>query len=337
VYEIDFLPVGDGERSGDAIAMRFTRPDNGQLAVVTVDAGFEKTGIALADFVNARYGTSTVDLAILTHPDGDHIGGMGQLLQRCVVKQLWLHDLGGRGGANLDAAKAVDSLIARADAENTSVYDVFTGATFAGALTVLGPDQDYYAGLVADQVAEEASASVKKAGWALHAASRRLGNRLLQSLPFMPPEIPFDDKGGTSPRNNTSMITLWDFDGTRALLCGDAGVQALERAWNWLEQSGLDTSPPEFVQVAHHGSRHNSSSRWLDRLLTAESGTAYVSVSASNPDHPSARVLNAYARRGYAWQQTAGQAIWKHSSDAPDRADYFPLESKGPLDESGED
>ena len=27
MLEIDFLPVGDGEDSGDAIAMRFTRPE----------------------------------------------------------------------------------------------------------------------------------------------------------------------------------------------------------------------------------------------------------------------------------------------------------------------
>lgn len=43
MYEIDFLPVGDGARSGDAIAMRFTRPDNGRPAHVVIEAAFKLT------------------------------------------------------------------------------------------------------------------------------------------------------------------------------------------------------------------------------------------------------------------------------------------------------
>ena len=45
MFEIDFLSVGDGAGSGDAIAMRFTRPDvDGQLGDVTIDAGFKSSG-----------------------------------------------------------------------------------------------------------------------------------------------------------------------------------------------------------------------------------------------------------------------------------------------------
>ena len=69
MYDIDFLPVGDGGRSGDAIALRFTRPDTGGLAHVIVDAGFQDDGDALVEHVNYYYGTSSIDLAILTHPD----------------------------------------------------------------------------------------------------------------------------------------------------------------------------------------------------------------------------------------------------------------------------
>lgn len=37
MYEVDFLPVGDTGQSGDAIALRLTRPDNGELAYVVID------------------------------------------------------------------------------------------------------------------------------------------------------------------------------------------------------------------------------------------------------------------------------------------------------------
>lgn len=39
MFEIDFLPVGGGSPSGDAIAMRFTRPDTGALAHVILHSG----------------------------------------------------------------------------------------------------------------------------------------------------------------------------------------------------------------------------------------------------------------------------------------------------------
>ncbi len=39
MYEIDFLPVGDKGQSGDAIAMRFSRPDGTANAIVVIDAG----------------------------------------------------------------------------------------------------------------------------------------------------------------------------------------------------------------------------------------------------------------------------------------------------------
>jgi len=81
MYEIDFLPVGDEGQSGDAIAARFTRADTGALAHVIVDAGFQDDGAALVDHVQRYYETSDIDLAILTHPDGDHIGGMGEVIR----------------------------------------------------------------------------------------------------------------------------------------------------------------------------------------------------------------------------------------------------------------
>lgn len=71
MFEIDFLSVGDGARSGDAIAMRFTRPDgDGQLAHVIIDAGFKSSGEKLIDHVEQTYGVDTVDLVILSCRDG---------------------------------------------------------------------------------------------------------------------------------------------------------------------------------------------------------------------------------------------------------------------------
>jgi len=57
VFEVDFLPIGDGSRSGDTIAMRFTRPDTGTLAHLIIDGGYEDDGDALVEHFANVYRT----------------------------------------------------------------------------------------------------------------------------------------------------------------------------------------------------------------------------------------------------------------------------------------
>ena len=169
-------------------------------------------------------------------------------------------------------------------------------------------------------------------------AARQLGQRFLAALPI---EIPFDDAGGTNPRNNTSMVAMLTIDQRRMLFTADAGVPALDRAWDFLEETGGDTSPPGFVQMAHHGSRHNASSALLDRLLgptgQPENKTAFVNVGPDAKKHPSPRVVNLYKRRGYRVYETRGKTVHDFSQDAPDRPGWAPAIPLEPMDETIED
>jgi beta-lactamase superfamily II metal-dependent hydrolase len=335
MFEIDFLPVGDGEKSGDAIAMRFTRPDTGATAVVTIDAGFKDNGVALTEHVERRYGTNVVDLSILTHPDGDHIGGKGEVLRRLHVRQLWLHRLGAHGGASLPAADAVEELIELAIDEGTDVYEVWAGhQAFGGALTVLGPSRTYYDDLVVEQLKQRALAAVPVRK-SLREAAVGLFDRIGQTLGL---EVPLLEKEVTA-RNNSAMVTLLRVDGRQMLFTADAGVPALERAWDTAEALGI-AETPTFSQIPHHGSRRNTSSAWLDRLLgstgQAEQRLAFISVVAESDKHPSGRVVNAYKRRGCSVCPTAGNTIY-HYNDAPPRPDFGPLTPLGPMIEENDD
>ncbi len=338
MHEVDFLPVGDGERSGDAIAMRFTRPDTGSLAHVIIDAGFQPDGAALVNHVKNYYDTDDIDLAILSHPDGDHIGGMGVVVRELNVGALLVHRLGERGGSTLPAADAVDDLIATAQEQGTKIYEPFSGMNaFGGALTILGPDLEYYAELVPQQV-EQALAKAVAANLRGPGPLTRLAHR---ALSYFPLEIPFDDGEGEGPRNNSSVIALLELDGFRALFTADAGVVALNRAWDRLEKQGRDTSAPHLVQIPHHGSRKNGSSALLNRLLgpTGQPQTrdAIVSVSAKAPRHPYPRIVNAYGRRGYNVGTTAGKSVCFPSPDMPRRPGWVTWTPLGPLDETVED
>ena len=73
-----------------------------------------------------------------------------------------------------------------------------------------------------------------------------------------------------------------------------------------------------FIQIPHHGGRHNVSPSVLNRLIgnkTREgyfSGKiAYVSV-AEKSDHPLKMVVNGFIRRGVKVYKTSGATLWRN-------------------------
>lgn len=75
-----FLDVGQG----DAILLR-----SGDGAVVAIDTGPDPVAYAAA---LRRHGIHRIDLLVLTHSDGDHVGGLGALAGRVTVDRIWYPD-----------------------------------------------------------------------------------------------------------------------------------------------------------------------------------------------------------------------------------------------------
>ncbi len=92
-YEIDFLPVGDGSKSGDAIAIRYGNlyGSRSEQTVIVIDGGTKVSGQKLVEHIRNYYGTNVVDLVVCTHPDGDHASGLSVVLEELTVKRLWMH------------------------------------------------------------------------------------------------------------------------------------------------------------------------------------------------------------------------------------------------------
>lgn len=339
-YEFDFLPVGDAGDSGDAIAMRFTHPTTGAWTHVVIDAGFKDDGEALVDLVQRHYGSTRIDLAILTHPDGDHIGGMGEVIRHLDVERLWLHHIARHGGSALPAANAVSELIALAHQRGTIVEEAWAGDNaFDGALTILGPDEPYYDWLVTQQVGKLQLSEAYAAPGPIAKVARGLFDRIDRAASRFGVEIPFGP-GDVTPRNESSMITLLEVDGRASLFTGDAGVEALDRALGQLRATGrsIDNLDLQFVQIPHHGSRRNGSSEFLTRLLgppgRSSFRTAFVSCVAESEKHPSGRIVNAFGRRGCEVYATAGQGK-RHFHETPYRAGS-PATPLGPMVEEEE-
>lgn len=335
MIDIDFLWVGEEQKTGDAITCQFTDPSTGQEVVVVIDGGFTDDGDRIADHVRTYYGTNRVDLAICTHPDDDHIRGLFKVIERLNVQRLLIHRPAEFGYTG-DEVKAslVDDLIKTARNWGTAVDYGFAGTTyFGGALTIAGPTESYYRQLLGEQVGYGSlTASV---GRALTKAATSV-RQTLRTLLGDPGETMTSDNGGTTPRNNSSIITDLAVDGYRALFTGDAGVPALNRAADYLDMVGR-SAQIDFLDVPHHGSRHNLDPDTLDRLLgpivgDAQVGSAFVSVGTKADDHPRPEVANAIRRRGYPVSATRGSNIRWHRAGAH-RWDYSDLEPIGWLAE----
>jgi beta-lactamase superfamily II metal-dependent hydrolase len=340
-YEIDFLPVGDESKGGDAIALRYGNlyGTRSEQTVVVTDGGYTDDGEAVVEHIRQYYGTDTVDIVISTHSDQDHITGLEVVLEEMRVGQLLMH-LPWQHSDMLTEARefafksralsekveksfqAASDLEAIAERKSVPIVEPFAGMqTGDGVLRILGPSKAYYKELLTEVEAIGAQSLAITLSEQLR--------KLLKAAARLVPETlwveTLRDDGETSPTNNSSVITLLTVDGRKSLLTGDAGIPALEQALDILEAEGFEPGTLRFAQIPHHGSRHNVGPSVLNRLLgpkgqSTQNSTAFASVPKKNPEHrhPHKKVTNAFHRRGYNVHITQGSTK-RHHHDAPDR------------------
>ncbi len=338
MYEIDFFAVGEGEKSGDAITLRYTLPDFTDPIVGIIDAGFQPNGEALVEHITGVYGTDKVDFVISTHPDEDHINGMGIVMRNLNVRYLLIHRPAAHGYGSNSGSEPAEELAELAKAQRTRVIEPFTGVEgFGDSLLIAGPNEQYY-----EEMLEVQTETVKESAYRPSLAGRFLGTTVTKAaqkvfLAAFPVEIPFSDAGGTNPRNNSSAVVSLMIDGRHLILPGDAGVPALGAAMDFLDERDRTKHWPALFVLPHHGSRHNLDLDTIQRILGSHTddhyGAAIASVSEES-DNPSPRVANAAGRRGYPVYATAGTSF-RIAHDAPPRDGWSgTVESLGPLDES---
>ena len=344
-YEIDFHPVGDpGEdgkcrRSGDAITLRFGNllSTPRQQTVAVIDGGFRSSGEKMCEHIKQHYGTETIDWVFCSHSHDDHIQGLFPVLETLTVKLLlirrpWLHadgvttllddnrtTLSGTKQRLKESFRAAWDLCQLAESKGIPIHEPFEGThyTVAGQkqMLVLGPSEPFYHNCLAAELADEpltAAASLQtiltdalRAG--IHAVSEFWDQeKLVEPAP-----------DAVSPLNNSSTVVYFDFGADKVLLTADAGVQGLTMAHEYAASQGLDLRQCTRVQVPHHGSKRNVGPTILDKLIgpvlpvnTVATRTGMVSCATDGePKHPSARVTNAFLRRGLSVTATKGRIV----------------------------
>lgn len=293
-FEIDMLDVS----VGDAFVLRHVNDYTGREWVGVIDGGMtDDDGSLVVQHVRRYTAKQAIDDLLCTHPDGDHIGGLSYVVRNCAVGRAWVHDptrhidllrLSSRlkgvpwphSSAAAKITKSMDqccSFLRLLDSRRIPRSEPFAGQT-AGLLHVLGPRQSYYEELLRDfedldgVFVEEDRAEREEPVYLSMAES----------------EETLNEDNTTSAENNSSVISRFQIDGRTYVFTGDAGVPSLERAF-----ADYDVRNIDWLDVPHHGSKHNLSSGLLDRLMPT---TAFISARGTRK-HPSRAVINALKNR----------------------------------------
>ena len=362
-YEVDYLPVGEGEKSGDAIAMRWGDLEGRRAdqCVIVIDGGTKESGLALVEHIRRYYRTNWVNLVVCTHCDADHASGLSVVLEQVRVGALLMHEpwehaeeihslvkdrrttrrsLARKMEAGLGAAHELWEV---AERRGVCVVELFSGlkATLLGqTVRVLGPSEEYYKEQLSMFRSVPATMTQQKSSQDL----QDIGKDILAQL--IPPnqsrcdpiEIAGVQRGRqtpdfsptTSAENNSSAVIFLRMLGHKMMFTGDAGVEALTRAIEHGEQRCLDFSDLDFFHVPHHGSEYNIDSSVLGRIRTR---TAFVSAAPDGaPKHPSSEVTNSLIDQGTKVYATQGRVL-RCSVNAPRRPGWSPA-TPVPYDES---
>jgi len=323
-YEIDFLPVGNGDSSGDAIAIRYGI--DGNYKVIVIDGGTKESGENLVSHIKQYYNTNYVDYVLNTHPDKDHASGLSIILEKLEVGKLYIHrpweyadklidyfkdqrmtveSLKRKLKENFSASYALEEL---AISKKISIEEPYEGVEI-DCFRVISPKKDWYLNeLIPDfnktpdkkNIMEDTVKMISK-----------YIKYLFETLSYET----LKEGGVTSADNESSVILYTTFNDEKGyLFTGDAGIKALEKATNYAEELGINlTSNLNFIQIPHHGSRRNVSPSILDKILGTKgqeaNKTAYVSAGKNAKKHPRQVVINAFIRRGCKVSATQGKTI----------------------------
>jgi beta-lactamase superfamily II metal-dependent hydrolase len=344
-YEIDYLPVGDGEKGGDAIILRYGNlfGQRAEQNIVVIDGGTKESGVQIVEHIKKFYNTDYVDTVICTHVHSDHASGLTEVLENLKVSQLLMHlpwehsgdiknmftngkltakGLKERTEKSLTAIKDLEAL---ASGKNIPIIEPFQGLSIHndGTLLVLGPSEQYYTELLAnfDIMPETKSEftiyeKIKSFGQAIIKWMSETMDLLTETL---------GDDGETNCENNGSAIILFSVDGQKILFTGDAGIPAIQKSMDYAKSLGISLDNVDFLDMPHHGSKRNIGKTLLSQLKPR---IAFISAPKDgDPKHPSRKVVNALKRRGATVIATKGKQI-RHHKDAPDRPNWGPAQEE---------
>lgn len=326
-FQIDFLPVGNGEKSGDRIAFRIVNSDSNEQKIFIIDGGFKDTADELINHINKYYGTNKVDYVISSHPDEDHSAGLKIVLEKMEVVNLIMHlpwehaeDIKSKiknniSNINLENKleknlKLVSDLEDLAKEKGVNIIEPFASLDIfdGGIVKVLGPSKEYYQELLPHFDEEiDPKKDISSLGM-----TRKVIDIVVKWVKDHLPINLLDDEDTTSVKNNSSTVILLQDDDKKVLFTADVGKRGLERAIEFAEAENIDLSDLYLFDVPHHGSKRNFGKTAMSKI-----GATYACISASkgSEKHPAKKVTNHLKKMGVQWITTEDGPKCFSSSD----------------------
>ncbi len=344
--EIDYLPVGEESRCGDAIALRFGLFEDGvwkNQTIFIIDGGNSASGDALVTHVKEVYKSNKVDRVILTHPDADHASGLRNVIEGLKVGKIWMHrpwhywnDLkdsivDGRITKKSFTERLREAYQFAHDVEELAIkkkieiYHPHQGGSYTISgekiLTILGPGKDLYLNLIQSSQKTPAMGLNESLTKGFTSVKKKT---VLEDLTFETEHLSEKDEA-TSPENDMSLIMLLTVASSKVLFTGDAGTQGMFNAIKFATEKKLALTDLDIFDVPHHGSRHNLSKGILKHIKAK-----YSIISCSKkgePNHPSPIVTNSLIRRNMNPFWTKGSLLNYRNGAVPPRPGMNPVTS----------
>lgn len=337
-FEIDLLPVGSEKKNGDCIAMRYGDLVKGKekQTVIIVDGGYAGTWKdTLKPFLRKYYnceinGKLHIDLVVLSHPDLDHVSGLvemakddeveiGMIMMHRPWKELspsWFRD--GRITKNSlkdrlgDAFEKAKELADETLNISQTKLEVGTYTFNEASITILGPTSKFYKTCIAN-----CEKTPQQANNVENLPQSQGGKGAIAFEPYVKGKIKWDDSESTSPINESSLIFLFEYEGTKVLFTGDVGKEGLSKAIKYAHDNNIKLNDCSIIKMPHHGSRKNVNPAIMDAFV----GSRVLYYSCASDDlghHPSQRLINLMNEKKFKQFSTSGSAL-HYGKNAPDR------------------
>lgn len=262
--------------NGDSIVISYGKR---KTYHILIDGGCGKLCYRqLCNFIEElRKGNGKIDLLILTHIDSDHIDGILRLFSKSnfdfsLIKEIWFNF--GKGlqealkieGVNRDiylydndakiSWQQGDSLEGKIQSTNMyrkSFIKAIDCFLLGGAeITILSPSVETLYEF-AKKETDDSKLSAKIACMSDY-------NKEISDLN----EIEFE--GAVSLTNKSSIAFLFEFEGKKLLLLGDAEAATIEKSLLRLGYSRENRLKVDYCKIAHHASKHNTSKELIEMI-----------------------------------------------------------------------
>ena len=334
-FEIDVLGVGDASKGGDAIAFRYgdllSTPI--QQKVIVVDGGYTKNGDELYELITKRYNTKQIYIAILTHPDDDHVQGLKRLFEYDDIKvaNLIMHRpwnnksvinaeyADGRITNNSIAERLKSTfscayeLSCLAEKKSTKIIEpsIYSHNLAMDAnLSILAPSNDWYLKKILESDKTPLCEGTETKRITFSDVDEDEDYKVGEIV-----EWKYDDPH-TTPINETSIVALFEHNNVKVLFTGDVGREGLRLAMEEANRQNISVNDLKIFISPHHGSRKNITPELMDCIKSTF--TFLSTPKKGDPHHPSRRLVNKYIEKGHRLFSTNGNSMhW--GIDCPER------------------